>query len=557
MTRHHRQSQALGEVWELFLRHRTRFILPAFVVMSGVLVVGMLLPRKYQGEAIFERRNDMVLAEIATRGASQSFQNPRGSISEELVGAPAIDEVLRILKPDIAAGRFGRRAASDTESIRGELQRRLLVRFDIASPELDRVRVSYTSLNPQLVQSVVNTLVESYILRARAAMDDRLRKSASFFEAEVDSERKTIERIENQMLTFEISHAEMLPESPNNIQSSLSVIQTEADDLQQKALSAELREKALTAALEAAPESIPTIVRGPNPERRRAEEKVRELEAQLTNALGVLKMTERHPDLVALRAQIEHAREQVQATPEEAVTQTHSTKNPKRDEIELMLATARAEREALQTQHRTAQERLAKLSSQSGSLFAVRSDYRKLSRDAEQHRRQLAFWEDNLRRVRMALAAESGNRGVQLTFLKPCDTITRPVSPNLMQVLIAALGLSVLAGAAGIFIAHRTADAFSDADELAQATRMPLLGSVSEIVSEQQRRIRRLRNAVLYPLGALALLGIVATLAGLLYLSLERPETFSRLTRNPASFLGKTADTQSAAASTADTDQPE
>lgn len=537
MSRHSRQPQGLGDVWELLLRHRGKFILPAFAVMSGVLVVGMLLPRKYQGEAIFERRNDMVLAEIATRGASQTFQNPRGSVSEELAGQPAVDDLLRSIDKELASGNYGRRVAAEPGSLRGDLQRGLLVRFDIASPELDRVRLSYTASHPELARLVVNKLVENYIERTRAVMDDRLRKSASFFEAEVENERKTIESIENQMLTFEISHAEMLPESPNNIQSSVNFVQNEIDELKQKVNAAELREKALSESFEATAETTPTVVTGVNPEHRRLEDKRRDLEAQLANYLGALKMTERHPDLIALRAQIEKVNAELEATPAETVTQRQSAQNPKRAEIELLLATARAERDSLRTRLTTAQERQSRLNSQSSSLFGVRSDYRKLSRDAEQHRRQLAFWEDNLRRVRMALAAESGNRGVQLNFLKRCDAITRPISPNLSQVLMAALGLGMLAGAAGVFVAHRCNETYSDADELAQATRLPLLGSVSEIVSDHQRRVRRLRNAVLYPLNALALITVIAALAALLYMSLERPDSFERFKREPARFL--------------------
>ncbi|MCX5659926.1 MAG: hypothetical protein NTW19_09415 [Planctomycetota bacterium] len=537
MSRHHRQSQALGEVWEILLRHRLRFILPAFVVMSGVLVVGMLLPRKYQGEAIFERRNDMVLAEIATRGASQTFQSPRGSISEELVGAPAIDELLAKVKTELASGDYGRRVAADTSNLRADLQRLLLVRFDISSAELDRVRLSYTSTHPGLARLVVNTLVENYIERTRAVMDDRLRKSAAFFEGEVENERKTIEGIENQMLTFEISHAEMLPESPNNIQASVNLVQTGVDDILQKVNAAKLREKALAESLATTSQTSPTIVTGANPDYKRMEDKLRDLESQQANCLGVLKMTERHPDLIALRAQIDRLKHDLEATPAETVTQTQSTQNPKRAEIELLLSTARAEREALETQLKTVQDRLTRLSSQSTALFAVRSDYRKLSRDADQHRRQLTFWEDNLRRVRMALAAESGNRGVQLNFLKRCDVVTRPVSPNLMQIIMAAVGLSMLAGAAGVFVAHRCNDSYTDADELAQATRLPLLGSVSEIVSDQQRRLRRLRTAVLYPINAVALVAVIAALVTLLYMSLERPETFERLKQQPAHFL--------------------
>jgi hypothetical protein len=202
-----------------------------------------------------------------------------------------------------------------------------------------------------------------------------------------------------------------------------------------------------------------------------------------------------------------------------------------------MLANATAERAGYESQLQTVRERIEKLNGQASSLFPVRADYRKLTRDVEQRQRQMAFWEDNLRRVRMALTAESGDRGVKLDFIKPCGEIGRPVSPDLFQVLAAAVALSLLAGTASVFFAHRTDESFGTGDALAAALNLPLFGSVSEIISRKQRSLRRLRNAFVYPMNAAAMGAVLLALVAVLYMSLERPELFAEFRKSPTRFV--------------------
>src|SRR5690606_28008513 len=102
MSRQSENSNALLELWEIVVRYRWRMVLPAFAVTALVLGVSLFLPRKYKAVGVFEQRTDMVLTEMANRrGATRSFQNPRDSTVEQLIGAPAIDHVLTTLEPQL------------------------------------------------------------------------------------------------------------------------------------------------------------------------------------------------------------------------------------------------------------------------------------------------------------------------------------------------------------------------------------------------------------------------------------------------------------------------
>lgn len=522
MTQKRDQAKALFELWAILQRYRWRFVLPMFFVSAVVLGMGLLVPRKYKAEASFERQTDMVLTEITMKGAPQSFQNPRGSLIEEVAGPPAIDRLLDTLEPELRDSGVIR-TDLDLHRLRSELVRRVVVHWDIASREQDRVRVEYIGQDPKLAELVVNTLVRNYIDDTRSAMEGRLRQSAQFFQNEIDRNRKIIEHYENQVLEFEIEHADLLPENPNNIQAQITTAQERLNDLIAQRQATKTRMDGLSAAVDAEQPTVPSVVKARNPDLKQLEDKRRQLKQTLTEYVSVLKMKEKHPDLVALRQQIEMIEQEMAGLDEEVVVQRQLVANTKRAELELQLTAARSEHKALVDQVVDLETKIAAMNAEAANVFQVRTQYSKLNRQEQQAQRQLAFWEDNLRRVDMSLAAESGDRGVRLEFIRPAVVSYKPVSPNLAQVIMAALAFGLLAGALAVFFAHRGNESFMDGERAAESLGLPLFGAVSEIISRQQRRLRRLRHMIIYPANAAAMSCVLVLLGTVLYLDLERP----------------------------------
>jgi hypothetical protein len=114
------------------------------------------------------------------------------------------------------------------------------------------------------------------------------------------------------------------------------------------------------------------------------------------------------------------------------------------------------------------------------------------------------------------------------------------VSPDLFQIMMATIGLSLMAGTVSLLFAHRTDETFQDGDQLAKAFDLPLIGAVSELVTTQHARMRRVRNMIVYPLNAAVMAGVLMALCGVAYLSLEKPEVYSRFRQGPVKFLTQT-----------------
>jgi len=524
------QAKAVLDAWEVFLRYRWRFIVPTVLVMAAVLIVGLMIPRKYKATATFERRTDMVLTEIAKRGATRKFEDPRNMLRNELVSLPALREALDGVDPQVLRKTIGNNRLA-REALLGEMKREIVVSYDVSSAEMDRVRVEYTTEYPDLGKHVVDALINNYIAERRAAMETRLSESAQFFRGKVTSHRNLIEQMENQKLSFEIKHGELLPDSPNSVQNMLAMKQATLARLKQEHDTARMRVESLMSALDQTPKTTPSVRRGKNPELTTLEKQLRDLEMELAKYTGIYKMKATHPDVISVKQEIASVRKTMAQTDSEVVTERETSANPRYTEIDLLLTDARTQQQALSKQVAAVETEIQNLNKNAAQLFPVRSEYRKLSRQVSETERQLSFWEENLRRVELALAAENGNRGVQLEFIEPSHVAGRPVSPDLGQVLTAALALGLVSGTVSLFFAHRTDETFTDGKQMAEAFELPLFGGVSEIISHRQRRMRRLRNMVIYPVNAVAIAALLLGLSTILYMDIEHPGSLQALTK--------------------------
>ncbi|MFI4859929.1 MAG: GumC family protein [Phycisphaerales bacterium JB063] len=531
------QANAIYELWDIALQHRWRFVLPAFLMTALVLGACLLLPRKYQASANFERRNDPILTEMTNSGAVSSYMDPTGSLMKEIASGPAIAKVVDALEPKLYERGYLQTQA-DLVDLRQTVMQQLVVHREYADQQRVQVRLELVLDDPDVAAMVVNALVETYMEKTSAEHAGRLAKMADTFRVQADAHRENLETLENEMLAFEIDHAELLPEHPHSIQSQLGSAQEELTRLLTELEGATLRLAGLREAIDAEPETLPSVMRGRNPELERLSEKLRSIEDEITEHISVMRMRETHPDVVALREQAQQVRDEIAALDTDVVTSTSHEPNPKRAELEVRLTSVLADRDLLSQQIALRRNRIDELNASSTQLLPVRSDYRRLQTAVEAAHRDIAYWEDRLRGVEMSQTAESGQHGVQLTFIRRAESGHRPVSPNLAQALLAALFLGCACGALSVFFAHRTDDSFRNASQLNDAFSLPLLGSVSELITRKHRRTRKTRRYLLYPCYGTAMAAVLLLVGGMLYLDLEQPDTLLKLKIQTRDWVG-------------------
>ncbi len=537
MSTKHSQPEALIEMWSILIRHRWRFILPAFLISAIMLGASLFLPRRYESKAVFERQTDMVLTEMLSRGASRNFVDPVGSLSSQIADTQALEELVEVFRqsPEVMAALEA--DGKTLETFREEIAHKINIHKQLFGSDRAQFEVSLISSDPLLSERAVNTLVDLYIRRTRVAMESKLRESAGFFDQRMQENQKQIDELENRKLAFEIEHADLLPDNPAGITQNLESVEKELFETKRLYEMAVTREQALSKQISETEETIPVLVQEKNPELTRLEDRLRETMDKIRHHRNVLKMTEKHPDMIDLMQVQADIEEKLSSIEKEVVTQKRIEVNPKLAELQLMHTQAVAECDSLMSKTEALTANYADLQEEAERVFPVRAAYREIVRDVEAAQSQLHFWEGNKRRVTLALDAESGNRGIQLDLIKPAALQQRPVSPHLTQIIVAAIGLGLTGGALSVFLAHRADDTFASAEQLGSTMELPIIGSVSEIIAQRRRRVRQMRRMVMYPVAVAAMGTTLLALIGLLYVSLERPDIMVQLKNQPGSVL--------------------
>ncbi|MEM9253470.1 MAG: hypothetical protein AAGB29_14090, partial [Planctomycetota bacterium] len=329
MTDKHAQpTHALLDAWETLKRYRWRFVLPAFVLSAVALAVSLFIPRVYKSDATFERRHEVVTTDSVGFGQrGRHVKDTRAAVLNEIKNPAAVERVVQAIAPTLRDEGLGA-SSGELSQLKFEIARHSAVSFELSDPERDLVRVSFKTDNPRVAQLVVDGLVAEYIDAERREVEQKIDESADFFRGEVARHREIIRGIENKLLDFEMRHARLLPDSPSSITDSLYEERQSLDNAITERNVAVGRTESLEEALAAEPTHVETLVNAKNPELSRLEGERRDAIERIGEYTDVLKMKERHPDLVAARAQLAKIDEAIAAAPAEVLAERQRIANP-------------------------------------------------------------------------------------------------------------------------------------------------------------------------------------------------------------------------------------
>jgi len=527
-TNKQEQAKAIYELWDVLLQHRWRFVLPAFAVTAMVLFVSLFLPRKYEAVAYFERRNAPELIEAIRSGASDSYIDPMAALTKEIAGSHPITQVVNNLEPKLRESGY---ITNDSElrKLRDSVKQQLIVSREYADQTRMHLRLELVLDNPYVSAMVVNELVDRYMRTTRDALMERANSSIAYFDGLIEKHRKELEIKEKELGLFEQEHAMLLPEQPYSVQAQLGEAQEQLSMLMTDLEGLDIQRRSLREALQNEPKTLPSVVHGKNPELTRLETKLETLQDKIREYTTTMRMTDQHPEVVAMREQEDRLEAKIKSTASNVVTSTEEHPNPKRAELELALTAANAERDALKEQIALRNKKIDEMSAMSADMLPVRAEHRKLLSEVDTSQKDVDYYRNMRRRAENYLTPETGDRGVQMEFVRRAEPISIPVSPNLLQVIIVAGFLGISSGALSVFIAYRSDDSYRNARHIAESTTIPVLGSVSELITRQHQRMRRLRYSILYPVNAVAMACILLVFGAVLYLDLQRPDVLEKL----------------------------
>jgi hypothetical protein len=115
----------------------------------------------------------------------------------------------------------------------------------------------------------------------------------------------------------------------------------------------------------------------------------------------------------------------------------------------------------------------------------------RLTRDYKVHAKTYQQMQERLERARTTQRLEESESGMKFKVLEPARLPLRPARPNFVKIFIFSLFLGMFVGAGAAFLAEYLDQSFQSAEDVQTSLELPVIGSISTIVTEDDLEARR------------------------------------------------------------------
>jgi polysaccharide chain length determinant protein (PEP-CTERM system associated) len=450
------------------------------VCLAGWLVVAAI-PNKYESHARIFVRIDDVLSDQIGLGADRHRDIDR--VRETLTSAVNLEKVVR-------ATRLGERVTSEkameaavaslANAIRVTNSQENLFEIAATSGSSSYSDAENAHLAQDIAQKMIDIFREENLSGGRGEMSDTL----AFMDQQLSDRQKDLEAAEQKRQAFEAKNAGMLP-GTGTAAARIEGTRAELRGVESDLLAAQSALASINGQMAGTPPTI--TVPGSGGARGALAQAQGDLAAMHARGL-----TDSHPDVVALRAQIAQLS---RAAAAEGGHGGGGTPNPAYASLQSIKADRQASIVALQSRKAGLQSDIAQLTTQQFGEPAVAAQASRINRDYDVLKEQY----DKLLRDREALRlrgqVENEHNAVKFEVIDPPTTPREPAAPNrplmLAGVLLAGLG----AGFGAAFALGHLRGTFATTADLERALGLPVLGAVTlalttAAVAEQRRQLK-------------------------------------------------------------------
>ncbi|MBA3897318.1 MAG: chain-length determining protein [Sphingomonadaceae bacterium] len=471
------------------------------VALLGWLVVG-LIPNKYESEArVFVASQTMLPDSVGITSADR--QRGIDAVRQTLTSTVNLEKVVRgtDLSLQVASPRdVTDRAAGLAKDIKVVAQQDNLFQITAASGDGSLSDAQNAKLSRQIAQKLIDLFVDGNLAGTRVENGQTLK----FLDAQLNARAKQLADAEAARARFAQKYMALLP-GTGTIADRVDAARTEMARIDSDLAAAQSALAAVNGQLAA----TPAATRTPGAMISGAPSAAAGIQAQIAEgqARG---WTDQHPDMIALRSQLARmggggggggAR----------MSAGIVTPNPMYVSLRSMQAEKQAVAGALAGRKAQIQGQINGVLAAQAADPAVAEEQTRLDRDytvlKDQYDKLLADREQ----IKLRGQVQTQTDAVKFSVIDPPSAPRSPASPNRPLLLTLVLFAAVAAGAGVAFAMGQLQTSYPTAARLARASGLPVIGSVSEVLTGDQRE-ERAKKLKLFAGGGAALASVYALL---------------------------------------------
>jgi polysaccharide chain length determinant protein (PEP-CTERM system associated) len=496
---------ALHQVW------RRRWL--ALAVAWGLCLAGWLavalIPNSYESKArVFVQMQSLLPNQIGITAAER--QGDLSRVRQTLTSTSNLEKVVR--RTDLNT------LVSSERDLAAQVER-LRENIKVTAQQDNLFEITASSdiagfsnkQNSKIATAVVQNLIDLFVEDNLAGNRDETAQTLGFLDEELRRREVQLQEAEQRRVAFEQRFMGLLP-GEGSIEQRLAAGRMELANIEQQLMASQSAATAMRAQLGSTPATLSIPGFGGPASAGPASSQIAALEAQVAQAAS-RGWTDRHPDVVATRSQIERLRP-IAAQERSAAaggSRGTTTPNPSYVTLRSMLAEKEGQAAAAQARKNQIQSDMAQLSAKQSSEPGIAAEQARLNRDYEVLKRQYDKLLEDREQVRLRSDVQNRTESIKFRVIDPPSRPVVPTAPNRPLFLTLILLVAIGGGLAVAFARGQLQTTFPSLKRLEQATGLPVLGSISEVVTAPIRA-RRKQHLLWLGGGSGALVGAYALL---------------------------------------------
>lgn len=361
--------------------------------------------------------------------------------------------------------------------------------------------------NAKLASGVLDSLITVF-------RDDQLRggrmnarEGLKFLDAQIADREKALREVEARRATFEAQNIGLIPGGSGSPAQRVEAARAELGQIDSQLVSAQAQLAAANGQLASTPATINIPGMGGV-----GGGVARQQLAGAQNELSSMRargLTDAHPDVIALKSQI--ASLKAMADREGAGGGGGNSQNPAYASLSAMRAERQATVSALSARKAQLIGDIAKITSQQIQNPGIAAEYDRINGEYTAFKAQYDKLLAQREQVRLRGEVQTETDAIKIELLDPPSKPTSPAAPNrplfLTLVLLAGIG----GGIGAAFGLGQVRTSYATAAKLERASGLPVIGSITEVVTAE-RHLDRRKKLVWLASGGGALVGLYALL---------------------------------------------
>jgi polysaccharide biosynthesis transport protein len=422
--------------WRLIARYKWQCLIATLVLTLGFILVIARVPNVYEATTTILVDPQQVPEKYVNPAVASDYYTRLNTITQQILSRGRLQKIIE--KYNLYSDLNPHSPEEQVEAMRQDIT--IEVKQG-SGTELSTFSLSYRGKQPTLVADVTNELASSFIQWNIASRVDVVAGTKDFLSSELTSAKQNLERQENALREFKMSH---LGETPDQTGSNLQALAGLRSALQANvdAMSRLDEEKIL---LTRSPEPLPITAHANADltQRERLELEKRQVETNLEQLRE--HYSDRYPDVLQATRRLKDIKAQLNSLPPDTPDPSGHTSElgGEKSATAVRLELIDQEMKKLQTEQSHIQSQIESYQQKVDAAPIMEQQLVELTRNYDVSKQHYQILLDKSFNIGMAADLEQNQKGERYRVLDPARVPEKPIKPK-RKILIPAFGLFAL-----------------------------------------------------------------------------------------------------------------